>query len=259
VIALLTVAYHTISWRGDLDRALPDLKSVGFSTFEAVNPSYWLADASRLDHLVKTLAIRPVGAYIGGAYIYDEDHDMEMTLVCSTCEFLLRHDAKHIVVGGGHIPLAGARDEHYGALGVQLNRLGEAARGHGVRLCYHPHAGTLVETPAEIRRLMGLTRADVVSMSLDVAHIVQVGGDPIEVLREHYRRIAYIHLKDIDDHGVFVELGQGRVDLVHVVKYLKSRGFDGPVVIELDQDTEPKESARRNLAYARNHLGLEPA
>src|SRR5690606_15463913 len=97
----------------------------------------------------------------------------------------------------------------------------------GMRAVVHHHAGTFVETPAEIARLLELTDASLVGLLLDTGHCLYGGGDPVAVYREHAERVWYVHLKDarqdmIDvvrqsditmqqawKRGVFCPLGEG--------------------------------------------------
>ena len=48
----------------------------------------------------------------------------------------------------------------------------------GMRVVVHHHAGTFVETPAEIERLLAETDPDLVGLLLDTGHAVYGGGRP---------------------------------------------------------------------------------
>jgi inosose dehydratase len=59
-------------------------------------------------------------------------------------------------------------------------------------------------------------------------------------------------------HGVFCELGKGGVDFSAVLNWLKSRRYDGYVLVEqnvLSSMGTPKERARRNRGYLRGIEG----
>ena len=49
----------------------------------------------------------------------------------------------------------------------------------GMRAVVHHHAGTFVETPAEIERLLEETDPDTIGLLLDTGHAVYGGADPL--------------------------------------------------------------------------------
>ncbi len=150
-----------------------------------------------------------------------------------------------------------------------------------MRVVVHHHAGTFVETPAEIERLLAGTDPELVGLLLDTGHSVYGGGDPLEVARRHGARVRYLHLKDAraDElrhvrssdvamgeawaRGVFCPLGDGVVDFPRVIEALRARGYSGWLIVEQDvvPDAqgrlvpEPFESAKKSRAYLRG-LGL---
>src|SRR5215211_3201612 len=69
-------------------------------------------------------------------------------------------------------------------------RLGEVAaivEDRGLGFCLHPHAGTLVETAADIERMLGETD---VGWCLDTGHLQIGGADPVAFARDHGDRIV---------------------------------------------------------------------
>ena len=123
----------------------------------------------------------------------------------------------------------------------------------GVRLAFHHHMGTVVQTEAEVDRLMAWTSDDV-SLLLDTGHLVFAGGDPVAVARRHGRRIAHVHCKDVrapvlaevlrEDRsflravldGVFTVPGDGSIDFPAVLRELARAGYAGWLVVEAEQD-----------------------
>jgi inosose dehydratase len=151
-----------------------------------------------------------------------------------------------------------------------LNQAGEIAREYGMKLTYHHHGGTVVERPEEIDRLMELTDPRLVYLLYDTGHAYYGGCDPLQLLRKHYRRIAYIHLKDIRKdilergrqegwdfitcirRGVFTVPGDGCIDFAPIFRELISRGYDGWAMLEGEQDPalhHPYQYAKRSLEY----------
>jgi inosose dehydratase len=144
---------------------------------------------------------------------------------------------------------------------------------------FHHHAGTNVETPGEVAKLLELTDPALLGICLDTGHYLYGGGDPVEFARRQAKRIWHLHLKDIRQNvldqvrrdkipyldairlGVFSELGQGNVDLAGVIRELNAGGFDGWAVFEQDVDptipgTNPVASATRSREYLRHIAGV---
>src|SRR5262249_58558796 len=64
--------------------------------------------------------------------------------------------------------------------GEALTEVAEATRASGVRLAYHHHMGTVVETVEEIDRLVAVT-GEAVGLLLDTGHLTYAGADPVAV------------------------------------------------------------------------------
>ncbi|HET8814303.1 MAG TPA: TIM barrel protein, partial [Solirubrobacterales bacterium] len=108
----------------------------------------------------------------------------------------------------------------------------------GLRVAFHPHAGTNVEFRDEIDRLMDDLDALNVGLCLDTGHAIYAGIDPVALIAAHHRRLLHVHLKDVDaavlaaavrdggsfeqavSAGVFTPLGEGSVDLEAVAEAL---------------------------------------
>jgi inosose dehydratase len=154
------------------------------------------------------------------------------------------------------------------SLAEGLNRAGAIAAEHGLKLTYHHHGGTVVESPEEIDRLMELTDPSLVYLLFDTGHTYYGGGDPLKVLRKHYNRIAYIHLKDIRQavldearaeqvdfvtcirKGVFTVPGDGCLDFAPIFKELLEREYTGWAMLEGEQDP----ATHNAYDYAKNAL-----
>jgi inosose dehydratase len=150
----------------------------------------------------------------------------------------------------------------------------EIAREHGLQATFHAHAGTWVETQADLDELLCRAPAPLVKLCWDVGHAVCGGIDPVAIIREHPQRIAYIHLKDVDGdvldgvrrdrvsfddavrRRVFTELGRGCLDVAGLLGALRDVDYDGWLMVEQDSTwLTPVESAQASRAYLRN-LGV---
>ena len=162
---------------------------------------------------------------------------------------------------------------------ARLDDVAGRMRQRGVRLAFHHHMGTVIQTEAEVDRLMAETSDDV-GLLLDTGHLVFAGGDPVAVARRHANRIVHVHCKDVrqgvlrevlrDDRSflravldsVFTVPGDGSIDFTAVLTELRRGGYAGWLVVEAEQDpnkAHPLTYARMgftNLAAAANAAGF---
>ncbi|MFF0312383.1 TIM barrel protein [Streptosporangium sp. NPDC004379] len=135
----------------------------------------------------------------------------------------------------------------------------------------HPHVGTMVETRAEVDRVLD---GSGVPLCLDTGHLLAGGTDPLDVVRRAPERIAHVHLKDVDAAlagrvrageityteavraGIYRPLGRGDVDVTGIVTGLTAAGYAGWYVMEQDvvlasEDADPAGDVRASLAFLR--------
>jgi inosose dehydratase len=179
-------------------------------------------------------------------------------------------------------PEMGLSDGEWKTFAAGTERIARAVRSEtGLPLVFHHHCAGYIETPAEISRLLEMTDADLVSLVFDTGHYVYGTGSSdgrlaLEGVERYGDRIRHMHYKDCEPavasrartegwnyfeavrHGVFCELGRGGVDFPAVTAWLRSRGYEGWIVVEQDVLPgmgAPRESALRNREYLRS-IGL---
>lgn len=143
--------------------------------------------------------------------------------------------------------------------------MGKLCADHGVKLCVHPHWGSMVETEEEIALFAESTNPDHVKLCIDTAHTQVMGMDPIKLVETYGDRLAYIHFKDVDPDVTitperpmnrFRALGQGTVDFKGVCKKLREIGYDGTLCVELDYPIICNfQSAQTSRRYIHDVLG----
>ncbi|MEU7525121.1 myo-inosose-2 dehydratase [Saccharothrix sp. NPDC042600] len=159
-----------------------------------------------------------------------------------------------------------------------LDYIGKLAADGGMRLCYHHHMGTGVQTAEDIDRLMAGTNPDYVHLLFDTGHLQFAGDDPLETAERHKQRIKHVHLKNVrqsvaekvrSDHlsfqegilqGVFTVPGdpEGAIDFVPILSTLGEAGYGGWLVVEAEQNPAtacPLEYAKMARAYLAEVLG----
>jgi inosose dehydratase len=148
--------------------------------------------------------------------------------------------------------------------GAALTEVAEALRARHLRLAYHHHMGTVVETEAEVDRLMAAT-GDAVGLLLDTGHLTYASGDVAGLARRHATRIVHVHTKDVRAAvlaearrrdlsfldavvaGVFTVPGDGVVDYGGLLPLLRAADYTGWLVVEAEQDP----AVAHPLTYAR--------
>ncbi|RBP05752.1 2-keto-myo-inositol dehydratase [Roseiarcus fermentans] len=148
----------------------------------------------------------------------------------------------------------------------RMTRFAELCRDFGLEVVYHHHMGTVVQTEAEVDRLMAGT-GPAVKLLLDTGHITWAGGDPVRMAKTYAGRIGHVHAKDVrrdvaaqataEDWsfldsvlaGVYTVPGDGCIDFASVFKALPD--YSGWVVIEAEQDPEKANPKRYvTMGYA---------
>lgn len=137
--------------------------------------------------------------------------------------------------------------------GARLSALAERMQREGLRLAYHHHMGTVVQSAQDIDRMMSNTTT-AVGLLLDTGHLTYAGGDPVEMATKYAPRIVHVHCKDVRrsvlEHsrnrdasfldsvldGVFTVPGDGMVDYRRVLEPIAKSGYKGWLVVEAEQD-----------------------
>lgn len=134
-------------------------------------------------------------------------------------------------------------DEAWRRIARHLREVERRVEQHGLTLALHPHAGTQVETAADVERMLATTDC---GWCLDTGHLLLGGVDPAEFARRHGDRVVHVHLKDVDaavarrglplvqavQAGLFRPLGAGDVRIDEVLDGLD--GYERWLVLEQD-------------------------
>ena len=169
------------------------------------------------------------------------------------------------------------RKSDWTAYGAKMTEFAERLADAGLKLCYHHHMGTIVQSERDIDALMAHTKPPV-HLLLDTGHARWAGSDPAGLARAYRSRIGHVHCKDVREAkmresnardwsfldsilgqgkelGVYTVPGDGMIDYPAVFKELP--GYSGWVVLEAEQD--PKKApalpyAKKGVAHIRAAL-----
>ena len=154
------------------------------------------------------------------------------------------------------------KESQWADLGRRWTEVADMTLAEGVRLCFHHHMGTVVQSEADIHAMMAATGPSF-HLLLDTGHATWGGADPVALARRYRKRIGHFHAKDVrrevmqrsvgEDwsfqksvvEGVYTVPGDGFIDFAAVLKELS--GYSGWLVVEAEQD--PKKA--HPLTYAK--------
>ena len=168
--------------------------------------------------------------------------------------------------------------DDWSGYGAKLTEFAERLADEGLKLCYHHHMGTIIQSERDIDALMAHTKAPV-HLLLDTGHARWGGADPAGLARAYRSRIGHVHCKDVREAqmrssnagdwsfldsilgagkelGVYTVPGDGAIDYVSVFEEL--RGYSGWVVLEAEQDPKKAPSlayAKKGIAHLKAKLG----
>jgi inosose dehydratase len=173
----------------------------------------------------------------------------KVVIVCETSNAIHGDDAKALA----DRPVLPA--DRWAGFGAAVEAVAAHCASRGLALVYHHHMGAIVQTEAEIDRLMAATGPHT-HLLLDTGHCYFGGGDPLALARRHMGRVRHIHAKNVRPavkavvekerlsflegvrRGVFTVPGdpEGGVAFAPVLRVAAEHGYAGWLVIEAEQD-----------------------
>lgn len=163
-------------------------------------------------------------------------------------------------------------DTEWPAYAGLVNELGRRIRDeYGLRIQFHPHADTHVDTHENTERFLHETDPEAVSLCLDTGHFSYAGGDNLKLIQDFGSRIGYVHLKQVDPAvldrvnaegmgfgeavklGVMCEPPLGVPEMPPILEALA--GLDAELFAIVEQDMypcppdQPQPIAERTLRY----------
>jgi inosose dehydratase len=242
----MLIAHHLMTWAGwansqkqklDLPTAFAEIKAAGYDGVEMGGDADSCGPAATLKRRLSDAGLHLAAWSIG---VTANPYPPNTAAYRKQLAYAAELDCDLAVVCGGFMP-GGRRNVGDPEWRMFAENLGEAydfAAGIGVRLAFHPHRGCIVETAAEVDRILRFLPG--LQLCVDTGHLLACGDDPLVLLDAHPQRVISFHLKDYEPASYgFTELGRGAVDLAAVVAWAKRRRWDGPVVVERDAPPIP--------------------
>ena len=267
-----------------VDRVLAEMAAAGFTHTELGSFGYLPTEPAELRSTLDRHGLGLLGGFVP-LVLHDPDRAGEARAAANRW-------AELIGGGGGKFFVTCAvshpdhwrqqplTDRQWAVLCDSLAEVDALVDSHGLKQVYHSHFGSLVETDAELARVL---EGSEVSLVLDTAHLTLGGTDVMELLDRYAHRVGLVHLKDVDpalgtrltageltlmqavQRGLVPPLGRGEVAITEIVARLEESGRDLWYVLEQDAaiaegDLSAVAWLRRNADLSLDFLrGLVPA
>jgi inosose dehydratase len=265
------IGINPLTWSNDdlpalgaensLEMCLTEARAAGYAGVELGNK--FPRQAATLRPILQAHGLALVSGWYSGRLL-ERDADAEWTamrahfelLHALNCEVMVFAEVSRCTHGDQLAPISRRpclTKSEWPRFGDRLSALAERMRREGLRMAYHHHMGTVVQSAQDIDDLMANT-GEAVGLLLDTGHLTYAGGDPVQAATRHAARIAHVHCKDVRrevlEHcrnrdssfldavldGVFTVPGDGMVDYRGVLAPIVRSGYRGWYVVEAEQD-----------------------
>ena len=278
-----------INWNNDdlpelgsgysLERILSEMNQAGYEGTELGNK--FPNEVSALSELLNTFNLKLASSWHSTYFVLNEQEN-ELKNVEEKVSFLKEANAEVINIaecsGSVHSDINKSlaakpilSDPDWELLIGSLNIAGEICNDYGIRLAYHHHMGTCIQTNEEIKRLLKFTDPNYVNLCVDTGHLYYAGIDPVEFIENNLERIVHVHFKDVRKEefnkydsssdsflktilsGIFTVPGDGCIDFSSIVKILQQNLYNGWIIVEAEQDPDKADPLHYAIS-SRNYL-----
>jgi len=138
----------------------------------------------------------------------------------------------------------------YKSIAELLNKRGEEARSAGMKTAYHNHEFEFEtingQVPYDI--LLSETDPDLVTMEIDLFWTRKANVDPLSYFNKHPGRFFGCHVKDMNNAGEMVSVGDGVIDFEKIFAKSKRAGLEH-FFVEHDNPEDAIASVKKSFAY----------
>ena len=278
-----------INWNNDdlpalgssfsIEKILSEMSLAGYEGTELGNK--FPNEASVLSELLNTFNLKLASSWHSTYFVLNEQ-EYELKNVEEKVSFLKEANAEviniaecsasvHSDINKSLASKPVLSDSDWELLIGSLNKAGEICNDYGIRLAYHHHMGTCIQTAEEIKRLLKFTDPNYVNLCVDTGHLYYAGIDPVKFIENNLERIVHVHFKDVRKKefnkydsssdsflntvlsGIFTVPGDGCIDFSSIVKILQQNHYNGWIIVEAEQDPD-KADPLQYATSARHYL-----
>jgi len=235
------------------ERVLQEMREVGLVATELGTPGYFPDDPAELSALLASFDLQLIGGFVPLVLHDPAQAEEALDAARATAKLLSAAGATEfvtsMVASVDWLPRFELDDAGWAHAAKMLNSVEEIVAEHGMAQAIHPHLGTMIEQPTDVKQL--LERTDI-GWCFDTGHLLIGGYDPLRFLNDARDRIRHVHLKDavLDkalpvfngeqtimqgvQNGMFCPMGRGDVPIGEIVVALERSGYDRWYVLEQD-------------------------
>jgi inosose dehydratase len=244
-----------------LESVLEEARDVGFSGIELGGK--FPRDADALQALLNRHQLALVGGWYSAnlltrsaaAEIQALQSHLKLLKAMGCSVFILAETSNAIHCDQGSALSATPRlaESAWDDFGRKLTDVGDYLAQAGLRMAYHHHLGTVVESQQDLDRFLDSTGRSV-GLTVDTGHAALGGIDALALIRDHPLRVAHVHCKDVRSRvfnrvksesksflsgvisGMFTVPGDGDLEFAGVMQALAKIGYAGWIIVEAEQD-----------------------
>ena len=244
-----------------LESVLADAHDVGFSGIELGGS--FPRDPAVLAALLERHRLVLVGGWYSASLLTRSAEaeiaalQVHLALLKSmNCSVFILAETSNAIHGNQERPLAATprlADSEWHEFGRKVTEVGDYLEKAGLRMAYHHHLGTVVESQRDVDRFLESTGRSV-GLTLDTGHAALGGVDALALIRNHADRVVHVHCKDIRARvfaqvqaegssflrgvlgGMFTVPGDGDLDFAPVMQALAQQDYAGWIIVEAEQD-----------------------
>jgi sugar phosphate isomerase/epimerase len=230
--------------RRDLERTIADIAAIGYRDVELLGSfNNFDMPPRRLREILDRNGLRAPSTHVGGNALDQLDRQLDDAQT-------LGHE--YVIVAS--LPISGRPTlDDYRRWADRLNESGRRARGRGVWIGFHNHAGDHAPIDGVVPYDVLVERTDptVVRHQLDTGNTAMAGRDPFEYVRKYGTRYWLFHIKDVPRLGATgdTELGKGMIDFPRLLASITDIDSKFLFVEQETYPAAPIDSVRRDYAY----------
>jgi inosose dehydratase len=235
------------------ERVLREMCSLGLTATELGAPGFLPSTADGVKAVLGEAGMELLGGFVPLVVHDSARRDDCRRQVIETAAFLAEAGGSMfisaLVIDAGWSPRRTLSASEWNHLMAMLGEIDRITADHGLTQVVHPHVGTVVETAAEIQRVVDGCST---KWCLDTGHMTIGGCHPADFARRYGESVGHVHLKDVrmplaermnageltlmqaTIEGMFCPLGEGDVLVAETMVAMAERGYDGWFVIEQD-------------------------
>lgn len=261
-----------------VSRVLSEMRELGLRATELGSDGYLPSDPDALRALCAEYDLAMIGGFVPLVLHDPTQRESVLAAAEAAAERMGRAGGTEFITAmvtsadwAPRFDLDAAGWDHAAAM---LDEIEAVVAAHGMRQAVHPHLGTMIERPEDVKHLLDRTE---VGWTFDMGHLLIGGYDPLAFLDDARDRIVHVHLKDVHldlaapvlagtqsimqgvQNGMFCPMGEGDVPVADIVLALERSGYDGWYVLEQDAaitgaEPAPGEGPKIDVLASIEHL-----